>query len=351
MAESLDQFELRKKDHIQLALDPRTEAVSHSGLERITLCHDALPEMDFSEVTLATTLFGHSVASPLFISSMTAGHQESVQINLTLARMASEKKWLMGVGSQRKELFSPEAASEWKAIRKEVPGVLLAGNIGLTQLIQSPISDIQKLVDSLEAVAMFVHLNPLQEVLQKEGTPQFRNGVAAIEKLCKTLSVPVIVKEVGCGMSKATLKKLAGLGVAAVDVSGLGGTHWGRVEGFRNSERDPIYQAAHVFRSWGTTSVDSLLSARELKATEKLDYALWASGGVRSGLDAAKLMALGASMVGLAKPLLEKAILGEAALRTQMEQFELELKIAMFCTGSQKVSDLTSRKVWQWLEI
>lgn len=347
MTEISGQFELRKRDHIRIALDTKSEATGRSGLESFELMHDALPEMDFSEVMLATEAFGVEFSSPFFISSMTAGHDGSLQINHRLANAAAEKNWLMGVGSQRKQLTDAGARAEWTAIRRQTPKVKLAGNIGLSQLIQTKPDQIQALVDSLEAVAMFVHLNPLQEVLQKEGTPNFKNGVQAIEILCAKLSVPVIVKEVGCGMSRSTLAKLQNIGVAAVDMSGLGGTHWGRVEAYRSEEGESLREAGEVFANWGMSNVESLLIAQELKP----DYSLWASGGVRSGLDAAKLIALGASMVGLAKPLLEKALVSEEALLKQMNQFELELKIAMFCTASKTVSELRDRKLWQWRKI
>jgi isopentenyl-diphosphate Delta-isomerase len=250
----------------------------------------------------------------------------------------------MGVGSQRRELGDLEAAAEWRALRKKAPKVELLGNLGLAQLIKTKISEVERLVESLEASAMIVHLNALQECLQPEGTPEFKGGLKAIERLAEKLSVPVVIKETGCGFSRETLKRLKGTGVAAVDVSGLGGTHWGRIEGDRNSTGSSAADAAVTFANWGISTVDSLLEATKLKP----DYEVWASGGVRSGLDAAKLLALGATSVGFAMPVLEAALSGEEALLGKMAQFEFELKTALFCTGAKSIAGLQRGKVWRW---
>lgn len=249
----------------------------------------------------------------------------------------------MGVGSQRKQLTEESAASEWKEIRKQCSRVRFFGNIGVSQLASIGVDSVRRLADSLDAEAMIVHTNPLQEVLQPEGTPQFRGGLKALEKLCRDLGRPVIVKETGCGFSEPTLRRLMGLGVAAVDVSGIGGTHWGRVEGGRSQPGSMLHQAAQTFADWGESTVDSLVAAVELKA----DYSVWASGGVRTGLDAAKLIAMGAEMVGFAKPIIEAALKGEEFLDKQMATFEYELKVAMFCTGSSTVAQLRNKNVWE----
>lgn len=345
MAETSAQFEQRKKDHIRIALDPQSQAAGMSELESVRLIHEALPEFNFSEVSTNCSVLSHELKFPLFISSMTAGHIEGDTINKKLAKAVSRRGWAMGVGSQRKELTDSLASKEWKAIRQEAPDAIMIGNLGIAQIIQNKVEHIQALVDNLQASALFVHLNPLQEILQKEGTPDFKGGLRAIEVLCETLKVPVIIKEVGCGFSAATLLKLKNLGVFAVDVAGLGGTHWGRIEGFRSMPGDILYESAQTFKDWGISTVESLLMAKECNP----DYKVWASGGVRSGLDAAKLLVLGAQMVGIAKPLLEAAILSEEALEKTMEQFEFELKIAMFCTGCENLQALTTKRVWKWI--
>jgi isopentenyl-diphosphate delta-isomerase len=272
---------------------------------------------------------------------MTAGHEKGHEINLALAKLSDRHQILMGVGSQRRELDDPEAAREWKNIRKQAPKALLLGNIGLCQLIQNPTDKIQKLLDSTEAKGLFVHLNPLQEALQPEGTTDFRGGLKALERLVKNIQVPVIVKEVGCGFSVETLKRLESAGIFAVDISGKGGTHWGRVEGYRSSREDLLYKVAQTFGNWGIGTKQSLLNAKEAQVS----YEVWASGGVRSGLDVAKLIALGAKKVALALPFLEAATAGDHALEDLLERLQLELKIAMFCTGSKNLSELQTKSV------
>lgn len=345
MKESKSQFEQRKRDHIRIALDPRSQTAGQSGLDSIELIHEALPNLDFEEVDISTSfVFGGkaiSLSSPIFISSMTAGHEKGLEINEALARLSDRRKILMGVGSQRRELEDSNATEEWVRVRKQAPRAHLLGNIGITQLIKTPIDQVRRLIASIEAVALFVHLNPLQEALQPEGTPDFRNGLVALENLVKTAGVPVIVKEVGCGFSVETLKRLKNTGVFAVDISGKGGTHWGRVEGYRSEENNLLFKVAQTFSNWGIGTVQSMLNAKEAGVT----YEVWSSGGVRSGLDVAKLCALGAEKVGIAKPFLEAALVGDEALDELLMKLELELKITMFCTGSRNLKDLQTKSV------
>ena len=342
--ETNGQFESRKRDHIRLSLSEKNQATGESGLDRILLVHEALPDINFSQVSLAQTSLKRKIATPFLVSSMTGGHVHSAKLNALLAKACEQRGWRMGVGSQRRELNDPAASAEWKSIRKEAPKVQLLGNLGLAQLIQTKTDAVERLVESLEAAAMIIHLNALQECLQPEGTTDFKGGLKAIERLCKTLSVPVVVKETGCGFSRATLKRLRTTGVAAVDVSGLGGTHWGRIEGDRNAEDNIRFEAAKSLASWGISTVDSVLEAVDVKAK----YEVWASGGVRSGLDAAKLLAMGANTVGFAMPVLEAALNGEAALLHRMSVFEYELQTVLFCTGSKSIAELQSKKVWKW---
>ena len=343
LPETSQQFENRKADHLRLALDPSVLVGGDNHFSRIHLVHEALPNLNFSEIDLSTELLGQKFNSPFFVSSMTAGNLGGLSINQTLAVAAQTAGWLMGVGSQRKELTNPEAHQEWKALRKVAPRAKLVGNLGISQLIQVNVGEVQRLVDHLEAVAMFIHLNPLQECLQPEGTPQFRGGLEAIENLVRHLSVPVIVKEVGCGMSQTTIKRLAGVGVAAIDVSGYGGTHWGRIEGLR-AKNIAGQQIAETFSHWGTSTVESLMSAIEADVACEV----WASGGVRNGLDAAKLLAVGGQAVGIAQPLLEAALQSPDVLLTRMQMLEHELRIAMFCTGVSRVTELSAKRVWVW---
>lgn len=338
-------FETRKKDHIRISLMDESQSLAHDDWSRIQLIPEALPEMNLDEVTLNVESLGRVWRSPYFVSSMTAGHSDSLNLNSILAEACSEKGWLLGVGSQRRELNDDNASKEWKAIRQRYPRVHLASNIGLSQLISTPVAKIKSLVEHTEALSLFVHLNPLQECLQLEGTPQFKGGLRAIETLTKELGIPVIAKEVGSGLSVATARRLAEVGVAAVDVSGRGGTHWGRVEGLRAPVQSPQSLAAETFKDWGVSTPRALYQLSDIKLgrTE-----IWASGGVRSGLQAAQCIAMGANRVGLARPFLEKALLGVESVVQLMNQLEYELKISLFCTGTKEIGELKQRKVWVW---
>ncbi len=340
-----DTFESRKKDHIRCSLQEESQSLAMNDWERISLVPEALPELDFEEVTLSIESLGRQWSSPFFVSSMTAGHSESLNINSTLAGACEETGWLLGVGSQRRELEDLEAHQEWVKIRKKYPKVNLASNIGLSQLITTPIDRIRKLIEVTNSIGLFVHLNPLQECLQMEGTPQFKGGLKALETLVRNLEVPVIVKEVGVGISVATVKRLNDVGVAAVDVSGRGGTHWGRVEGLRAPIDSPQAMAAQTFKDWGLSTPKALYGLQELP---KLELEVWASGGVRDGLQGAKCLALGARRVGLARPILAKAMVGAKSVVDSMRHFEYELKISLFCLGMKNISEMKQRKVWVW---
>ncbi len=345
--EPIPQFENRKRDHIELSLSAANQAEGLSGLDRVELVHEALPDLDFDQVEIESHSLKLKTKTPFLISSMTAGHGQSGALNALLAKTAEARGWRMGVGSQRRELGDRKAADEWKLIRKAAPNVVLLGNLGLAQLIRTKLDDVERLVESLEASAMIIHLNALQECLQPEGTPSFKGGAKALASLAKKLSVPVVVKETGCGFSKGTLKRLRGLDLGAVDVSGLGGTHWGRIEGGRGRPGDLRKSASRTFADWGIATVDSVAAACDMKR----DFEVWASGGVRTGLDAAKLLAMGAKTVGFAQPILQAALEGEEELYQRMALIEFELKTAMFCTGAESLKRLQQKKVWQWRTI
>lgn len=349
MVEQDPQFEKRKRDHIRIALDSKAQSAQPTGLDRIELLHEALPDLNLSEIDLRSEFQNQKLSAPFFVSSMTAGHEAGIDLNLNLARFASERKILMGVGSQRKELNDSTASAEWKQIRSEAPEAVLLGNLGLAQLITTPTDQVLRLVENLGAQGLFIHLNPLQEVLQPEGTPQFKGGLHALEALAKRSPVPVIVKETGSGFSRPTLERLAGTGVHAVDVSGRGGTHWGRVETLRLDQNDPRALSGQVFQDWGISTVQSMLNAKD----GPLPYRIWASGGVRSGLDVAKLIAMGAEFVGLAQPWLAAALSGDASkgLHALAERLEFELKAALFCTGSKSPDALRKSEKWTWQKI
>ena len=339
MTENYNQFEQRKRDHIELALKPANQTSELNTFDQLSLTHEALPDFNFSDISIQSTRFNNPIEKPFIISSMTAGHSNALTINRSLIEACSQSNWAMGVGSQRRELTDKTAAFEWTTLRRDFPKVHLFSNLGIAQLITTPLSAIERLTEALSAQALIIHCNPLQEIIQPEGTPDFKGCWEAIERLVKAQITPVIVKETGCGFSINTLCRLNELGVAAVDVSGVGGTHWGRIEGHR-AVNDPLrQQAAITFRNWGIDTLQSVKNALSIKPI----FEIWGSGGVRNGLDAAKLFALGATTVGFAKPMLEAALQSTEQVLTQMAVIEYELKTAMFCTGSQSLSHLKEK--------
>lgn len=339
MANQYEQFEQRKQDHIKLSLMHENQTADLSKFDSIYLVHDALPDLNFDEINIAGMRFGQIVAKPFLVSSMTAGHRRAEHINHHLVEACSQSNWAMGVGSQRRELMDPKAAFEWTHLRQSFPKVQLYSNLGIAQLINTPLANIQRLTDALQANALIIHCNPLQECMQPEGTTDYKGCWKALELLVKKFHLPIIIKETGCGFSQKTMQRLTDIGIAALDIGGLGGTHWGRIEGHRATQ-DPIrHQAAITFKNWGIDTVTAVQQATALKPA----FEIWGSGGVANGLNAAKLFALGASTVGYAKPMLEAAMDSTEQVLLQMHTIEYELKVAMFCTGSRVLGDLTQK--------
>lgn len=339
MADNYTQFEKRKQDHIKLALMQTNQALELNTFDHLALTHEALPDINFNEIDISSTRFGRVVASPFVVGSMTAGHQDIFHINRHLIAACAESGWAMGIGSQRRELTDKNAAAEWQLLRRDFPHVSLFSNLGVAQLISTSLAQIQRLTDALAADALMIHCNPLQECIQPEGTPSFKGCWQALESLVKNLPLPVIVKETGCGFSRPTLARLNDIGVAAVDVSGLGGTHWGRIEGHRALDQPIRQKTAITFRDWGIDTVQCVMNATSLPAR----FEVWGSGGVRHGLDAAKLFALGATTASFAKPMLDAAMHSVEDVLERMALIEYELKVAMFCTGSRVLNDLKEK--------
>jgi isopentenyl-diphosphate Delta-isomerase len=338
----IKEFEVRKREHIQHSLDSAHQAEGLNGLDQVHLIHDALPNINFDEIELTTSCLGHTLSTPFYIAGMTAGHDDAFALNRTFALACQQRGWAMGVGSQRRDLeaSSHNSLDQWKKLREEVPHLILFANIGISQLIEAKLSLVRQLVKELGAQALVVHVNALQEAIQIEGTPRFKGSWIALKELCENSEFPVVLKETGCGFSRRTLDRVAPLGLAAIDISGLGGTHWGRIEGARAAPDSIRAQAALTFANWGESTAQSVRDA--VKALPKSE--IWASGGVRSGLDAAKLIALGAHRVGYAKPALQAALRGAQALLHWMELQEFELKVGLFCTGSIDCDDLRRKE-------
>ncbi len=284
------------------------------------------------------------------VSSMTGGYKEAFKVNKILMQACLNKNWAFSIGSLRKELemiHLNELSKEWVVLRKDfLKSMDLIGNIGIAQLISHKIKDIQKLCKLYELKGLYIHLNPLQEVIQPEGNTNFKGGLGALKNLTENLDVPVFLKETGTGFSKQTFKKIKNLNLSAVDVSGFGGTHWGRIEGLRSQEESIFYKASKTFKDWGVTTVESLEAGNVILKDSSTE--LWASGGLRSGLDAAICFALGAKFCGFAGPMVRAGLKGLRAVESLMDQIEYELKIALFCTGTCSINELNKEKVLEY---
>jgi len=329
--------EQRKREHLRIFLeeDARFKEVS-TGLEGYRFLHQALPEIDREEIDLSSHAFGKRLARPFLISSMTGGTEEALAINRNLARAAQTLGIAMGVGSQRAAIEDLSLAHTYQ-VRDVAPDILLFANLGAVQLNYGyGLAECQRAVDMIGANGLILHLNPLQEALQVGGNTNFSGLVAKIQAICQGLSVPVVVKEVGWGISEEVAGKLAAAGVAGIDVAGAGGTSWGEVEG----RLGPDQTLAEAFAEWGIPTTLSIQLARRA-APQVL---IIASGGIRSGLDAAKAIALGADLVGLAAPLLKAAATSSEAVVERIEKVAEGLRTAMFCIGVPKLGELKGTK-------
>ncbi|MGQ9870653.1 type 2 isopentenyl-diphosphate Delta-isomerase [Leptodesmis sp.] len=333
----------RKADHLRICLEEDVQfRQTTSGLERYRFVHCCLPELDLRDVDLTTHFLGKTLSSPLLISSMTGGTEQAEMINFRLAAIAQEYGLAMGVGSQRVAIEKPEVAKTF-AIRSVAPDALLFANLGAVQLnYQYGIEQCRKVVDLLEADALVLHLNPMQECVQTKGDTNFRGLLEKIGRLCEKLPVPVIAKEVGNGISGIMAEKLIQIGVSAIDVAGAGGTSWAKVESERARDERQRRLGA-TFADWGLPTAECITSIRAIAPT----IPLIASGGLRNGLDAAKAIALGANLAGMAMPFLQAARESEAALHNLVEILLAELAITLFCTGNATILDLQRSGVLQ----
>ena len=330
-----DHTSSRKLDHVRIVLDEDVAAKGViTGFAAYRLPHEAVPELDLAEVDTSTTFLGKPMRAPLLVSSMTGGAHDVARINLALAEAAEALELAMGVGSQRSALRDDRLAYTYQ-VRRVAPRIPLLANLGAVQLNYGyGVDECRRAVEMIEADALILHLNPLQEAVQPEGDVNWRGLLAKIEAVCAALPLPVIVKEVGWGISAEAARRLIEAGVQAIDVAGAGGTSWSQVEMHRApSER--LRRLAGAFADWGIPTAESLLLARGVR--EELgrpDVHLFASGGIRSGQDIAKCAALGADLVGLASPFLKRAVGGVEDVLEEMDILMTELRIAMFCSGA-----------------
>jgi len=307
--------------------------------------HDALPAADAARVDLSARLLSHTLALPLVIAGMTGGHSGAERVNTTLAEAAARHGLGIGVGSQRAALRDPSLRRTYAVVRERAPKAFVIANVGVSQLVAQddgdPLGakDIRTLIEMVGANAIALHLNYLEESVQPEGQTRATGLDTAIRRLVRHSTVPVIAKETGAGISGSVARRLRSLGVKAIDVGGVGGTSFAAIEGMRARDRGDTARArlGEVFRDWGVPSAVAIVgSARS-------GLPIIATGGVRSGLDAAKALALGATVVGVGRPLLQAALNGPAAVDEWIGQFTLELRTATFLSGVTRSRDLSRR--------
>lgn len=330
----------RKTEHIRLCLTDNVEGVNKStGLEGISFIHNALPEINFADIDTSTYFLDKPIKAPFLVSSMTGGSELAAQINQNLAKAAEQKGWAVALGSTR-ALLESDAHQESFLIRKYAPTVPLIANIGAVQLNYGyGAEECQRIVDMTGADSIVLHFNPLQEAVQDEGDLNFENLLPKIEKVCSALDVPVGAKEVGFGIDGTIAQKLYDAGISYVDVAGAGGTSWSQVEKLRSN--DPLKKAAaEAFNHWGIPTKDCIVSVRSALP----DVPVVSSGGMKTGMDAAKALTIGADVIGFARKLLQAATESDAAVIETMEQIELELKMTMFGIGAKTLDDLKNTK-------
>jgi len=339
MPSDIEIIKQRKKDGIDIPLQKNVQAKSGSTyLEHVRLVHNALPELDYEEIDSSTIFLDQKFAAPIIIDSMTGGTDEATVINGRLGELAEKYGFGMGLGSQRAGLKSEELAATYSIARKNAPNAFLIANIGGAQLAKGlTIDEARKIVKMIKANALVVHLNPLQELVQPEGEPRYKGILGKISDLAKTIDVPVIVKEVGAGISKEVAIRLEMAGVAAINVAGAGGTSWAGVEKLRAEamKEDLKRHLGDLFWDWGIPTAASLIETRRA-----VKLPLLASGGLRNGLEVAKCIALGASMAAMAYPFLRAASESRESLFAFAETILAELKSTMFLVGAKNVSAL-----------
>jgi isopentenyl-diphosphate delta-isomerase len=328
----------RKADHIKINLEQDVRSALISGLEKYRFIHEALPELDLARVDSSVELFGKRLSAPILVSSMTGGTARAETINLRLAQAAQEHKIAMGIGSQRAALENPKLAKTFQ-VRKVAPDILLFANLGAVQLNYGyEVDECRRAVDMLQADALILHLNPLQEAVQDAGDTNFAGLAKKIAEICKKINAPVIVKEVGWGISERSAKALADCGVSAIDVAGAGGTSWSQVEMHRAPDKFTRELAA-TFVGWGIPTAESILNVKRAAP----DMIIFASGGLKDGLDVAKCIALGAKLGGMAGGFLKAADVSTARVVELMKLTKKQIEVAMFATGVGKLEDLAGR--------
>jgi isopentenyl-diphosphate delta-isomerase len=343
----------RKQQHIDISL---TKDVSFctktAGFERWDFLHNALPELNLSDVDPSTSFLGKKIAFPFIISSMTGGYADAIKINRQLAEVCAIKKIAMGVGSQRQALEDDQYHRSFSVVREVASTIPVFGNIGAAEVAKlRDASPILRLVELIHADGFAIHLNPVQELLQPEGDTNFRGVLAGIEMLVKAIPVPLIVKEIGAGISADVAQRLIDSGVTIIDVAGAGGTSWAGVEILRGKNKDGKRKKEEVrlnsqeFWDWGIPTIDALRGVCIVKSKSSWVKVI-SSGGISNGIDIAKSLAFGADYAAVARPILKALANGgvKSVLRL-FDTWDCELKGAMFLTGSRSIAALQKQQM------
>ncbi|HIE14307.1 TPA: type 2 isopentenyl-diphosphate Delta-isomerase [Candidatus Bathyarchaeota archaeon] len=332
-------IEVRKNDHLKICMENKVEAKSvTTGFEDIFLVHRALPEINRDEVKLAVKFFNHKFSAPIIVEGITGGTSRALKINAAIAEAVEALGLGMGVGSQRAGLEDTKLERTYRVARKKAPNAFLVANIGGPQLVRGyDLKDLKRAIEMIEADALAIHLNPLQEAVQPEGEPTYKGIIEKIRLITKGLEVPVIVKETGAGIACEDARMLEDAGVAGIDVAGAGGTSWAAVEYHRAKKRgcESFQKLGELLWDWGIPTAVSLV-----EALQSVKIPVIASGGIRSGIDAAKALALGASLAGFAAPVLMPALKGADKVEELLTDFMNQLRNVMFLAGADSINKL-----------
>ncbi len=347
----VEETEKRKADHIRICLEQKAQAKkATAGFEDIQLIHRALPEIDREKISLSTCFLGKKLSAPLIVGAMTGGTEEATKINASIAQAVENLHLGMGVGSQRAAIEDKKLESTYAVARKKAPTAFLIANIGGVQLAHGyGLREVKRAVEMIDADALAIHLNAMQEAVQPEGQTNFGFVLAKITQIAGELDVPVIVKETGCGISSEDARALEVAGVKAIDVGGVGGTSFAAVEYYRSKNGKLMDEA---FWDWGIPTAISLI-----ETTETVKIPVIASGGVRNGLDVAKSLALNASLASLSQPVLETAVKGAKETQELLTCLIDELRNVMFLVGAKNLESLAKMpavitgKTAEWLNI
>jgi isopentenyl-diphosphate delta-isomerase len=331
----------RKNDHLNLSLDKDVESKTTTMLECVNLIHNSLPEMDISDVDMSCEFLGKKINAPIIIGALTGGTSQGKKINELLASAAQIHNLPMMVGSQRIALENPNTIRSFSIVRENAPDVPLIANIGIPQLVKfHNFESVEKIIKMIDADALAVHLNPLQEVIQPEGQPFFGQALKTLSKIIDYLEIPVIIKETGSGISKEVAKALINIGVKYIDVSGAGGISWAGIEYYRSKQNgSKNTNLGEIFWDWGIPTAASICEVKSISTTNSNLFII-GSGGLRTGLDIAKSISIGADFVSLAGPFLRRCEDGTKSLDLFINRLFQELKTAMFLTGTKNIEDL-----------